>query len=139
MTGITPPVFTFSGMKVLVPPYIFRPTTRFAYCTATLRCPRSMNTTPPMIRIIAITRNSIRISPIWPVRSWSIVFRTPAGKFTTIPAKMISDMPLPIPRSVICSPNHMMKQVPVVRVSSTMALNAQPGLSTSGNPPEMSV
>ena len=27
---------------------------------------------------------------------------------TTMPAKMISDMPLPMPRSVICSPSHMM-------------------------------
>ena len=33
MTGMTPPVFTFSGMCVLEPPYIRRPTTRFAYCT----------------------------------------------------------------------------------------------------------
>ena len=98
-----------------------------------------MNTTAPMTRIIAIRRISRRITPIWPVRSWSIVFRTAAGRFTTIPAKMISDMPLPIPRSVICSPNHMMKQVPVVRVSSTMARNPQPGSSTSGNPPEMLV
>ena len=32
-----------------------------------------------------------------------------------MPAKMISDMPLPMPRSVICSPSHMMKAVPVVR------------------------
>ena len=31
MTGMTPPVFTFSGMCVLDPPYIRRPTTRLAY------------------------------------------------------------------------------------------------------------
>ena len=41
MTGMTPPVFTFSGMCVLDPPYIRRPTTRFAYCTVTRRWPRS--------------------------------------------------------------------------------------------------
>jgi len=29
---------------------------------------------------------------------------------------MINEMPLPIPRSEICSPSHMMKAVPVVRV-----------------------
>ena len=29
--GITPEVFTLSGKCVLCPPYIFRPTTRFAY------------------------------------------------------------------------------------------------------------
>ena len=32
----------------------------------------------------------------------------------TMPAKMISEMPLPMPRSVICSPSHMMNAVPVV-------------------------
>ena len=31
ITGMTPPVFTLSGMCVLEPPYILRPTTRLAY------------------------------------------------------------------------------------------------------------
>ena len=35
-----------------------------------------------------------------------------------MPAKMMSDMPLPMPRSVICSPSHMMNAVPVVSVST---------------------
>ena len=29
-----------------------------------------------------------------------------------MPVKMISDMPLPTPRSLICSPSHMMNAVP---------------------------
>ena len=29
-----------------------------------------------------------------------------------MPVKMISDMPLPMPRSLICSPSHMMNAVP---------------------------
>ena len=33
-----------------------------------------------------------------------------------MPAKMMSEMPLPMPRSVICSPTHIMKAVPVVSV-----------------------
>ena len=41
ITGMTPPVLTFSGMCVLVPPYCRRPTTRLAYCTVMRRCPRS--------------------------------------------------------------------------------------------------
>ena len=45
-----------------------------------------------------------------------------------MPAKMMSDMPLPMPRSVICSPSHMMKQVPVVSVSTVISRNASPGL-----------
>ena len=39
ITGMTPPVFTFSGMCVLEPPYIRRPTTRLAYWTVTRRLP----------------------------------------------------------------------------------------------------
>ena len=43
---------------------------------------------------------------------------------------MMRLIPLPMPRSVICSPSHMMKAVPVVRVSTVMILKLQPGLST---------
>ena len=49
MIGITPAWFTFSGMYVLWPPIMRRPTTRFAYCTGIRRCPCSMNTTATMI------------------------------------------------------------------------------------------
>ena len=52
---------------------------------------------------------------------------TPRGNPTTIPAKISSDMPLPTPRSVICSPSHMMKALPVVRVSMTIRRKPQPG------------
>ena len=52
-----------------------------------------------------------------------------------MPAKMMSEMPLPIPRSVICSPSHMMKIVPVVSVSTVMRRKPQPGCGTSGAPP----
>ena len=44
-----------------------------------------------------------------------------------MPAKMMSDMPLPMPRSVICSPSHMMNIVPVVSVSMQPRRKAQPG------------
>ena len=52
---------------------------------------------------------------------------------------MISDMPLPMPRSVICSPSHMMSVVPVVSVSTVISRKPQPGLYTSGNPPAICV
>ena len=58
---------------------------------------------------------------------------TARGKPTTMPAKMMRLIPLPIPRSVICSPSHMMKAVPVVRVSTVMSLKPQPGCSTIWN------
>ncbi len=52
-----------------------------------------------------------------------------------MPAKMMSEMPLPIPRSLICSPSHMMNAVPVVSVSTVSARKPQPGFGTSAAPP----
>ena len=46
----------------------------------------------------------------------------------TMPAKMMSEMPLPMPRSVICSPSHMTKVVPAVSVSTVMSSKRQPGM-----------
>ena len=40
-----------------------------------------------------------------------------------MPAKMISEMPLPMPRSVMRSPSHMMKAVPAVSVITVMKVN----------------
>ena len=60
MTGMTPPVFTFSGMCVLAPPYIRRPTMRRAYCTVTRRCPRSTNTTAPTTATISASSSTQR-------------------------------------------------------------------------------
>ncbi len=59
------------------------------------------------------------------------------GRPTTMPAKMINEIPLPMPRSVICSPSHMTKAVPVVRVSTVSRRKPQPWRSsgTSGAPP----
>ena len=44
MMGMTPDMFTFMGMWVDWPPYIFRPTTRLAYCTGRRRSALEMNT-----------------------------------------------------------------------------------------------
>ena len=60
---------------------------------------------------------------------------TARGSPTTMPVKMISDMPLPMPRSVICSPSHMMNVVPVVSVSMVISTKPTPGLRTSCSPP----
>ena len=45
-----------------------------------------------------------------------------------MPAKISSDMPLPTPRSVICSPSHMMNALPVVRVSMVIRMKADAGI-----------
>ncbi len=44
-----------------------------------------------------------------------------AGNWLMMLMKMISDMPLPMPRCVISSPSHMMKAVPAVMVSTISA------------------
>ena len=54
-----------------------------------------------------------------------------AGRPETIPAKIIIDIPLPIPRSVTCSPNHIKKSVPATRVDTQVTLKAVPGSMTS--------
>ena len=53
------------------------------------------------------------------------------GSPTTIPVKMMSDMPLPTPRSLICSPSHIMNAVPVVRESTVSIEKPNPGLMTT--------
>ena len=128
MTGMTPPVLTLSGMCVLDPPYIRRPTTRLAYWTVTRRWPRSTKMIAPTTRIISTIRMITEPARAGRARICSNVCSTAAGKLTTIPAKMMSDMPLPMPRSVICSPSHMMNAVPVVSVSTVMRRKHQPGL-----------
>ncbi len=94
-------------MYCVWPPYIFRPTTRFAYCTVILRTP----CVTAMTAAITIKRNAIirtRIAGL----TWLVpvspegtnVFHAcanAAGSRATMPTVMISEMPLPIPRSVI--------------------------------------
>ena len=48
-----------------------------------------------------------------------------------IPEKMISEIPFPIPRSVTCSPSHMINAVPDVRVIIVVRRKPQPGSSTA--------
>ena len=47
-----------------------------------------------------------------------------------MPAKMMSEMPLPMPRSVICSPSHIRNMVPVTSVITVVMRNMRPGSST---------
>src|SRR6266566_1925750 len=90
------------------------------------RCARSTNTINATIPAMKTrTRISVRIER-FPCRICWKRPETAEGRRTTIPAKMISEIPLPIPRSVICSPTNMMKIVPVVSVSNVMRRKPQP-------------
>ncbi len=111
MTGMMPAWFTFSGMYVELPPNILRPTMRRAYWTGIRRCACSMKMTAAMMtRPMAITTPNTH-QP-WPLATAHIEL----GKVATTWVKISSDMPLPIPCSVISSPNHMMTAVPAVMV-----------------------
>ncbi len=59
------------------------------------------------------------------------VSRMPGQKRSTIEKKMMSEAPLPRPRSVICSPSHMTKIAPVVRNRTICSLNMKPGVMTA--------
>ena len=48
-----------------------------------------------------------------------------------MPAKMIIEMPLPKPRSVICSPSHIKNMVPEINVTVATNTNCQPGAITT--------
>ena len=48
-----------------------------------------------------------------------------------MPAKMMSEMPLPTPRAVICSPSHIRKMVPPTSVITVVMRKNQPGSSTT--------
>ena len=52
---------------------------------------------------------------------------------------MISEIPFPMPRSVICSPSHMMNVVPAVSVIMVRMRNDQPGESTNAPSPIFSM
>ena len=51
-----------------------------------------------------------------------------------MPMKMISEMPLPMPRAVICSPSHIRNMVPPTKVITAEARKKAPGSTASPCP-----
>ena len=90
-----------------------RPMTRLAYCTGMRRWPSWMKT---IAAITASARNGIIT-----LKTGSALFHhcvMPLGRPETIEAKIISEMPLPMPRWVISSPIHISRIVPAVSDST---------------------
>ena len=117
MTGMTPAWFTLSGMYVDEPPNILRPTMRRAYCTGIRRCPCSMKMTAatsisPIAVMSAKTHQPLA----------TLTDHRDAGKVATTWVKIMIDMPLPMPRSVISSPSHMITAVPAVIVMTMTSM-----------------
>ena len=72
---------------------------------------------------------------IAPVRPSSRAPASACGRLATMPAKMISEMPLPTPRAVICSPSHIRKTVPPVSVTTVVRRKNRPGIDHRRGPP----
>ena len=53
--------------------------------------------------------------------------RCACGRRATMPAMMISETPLPMPRLVICSPIHIRNRVPPTRLTVPAISNSRPG------------
>ena len=70
---------------------------------------------------------STESTPTPPVETSWIVLQIAGMKRSTIEKKIISEAPLPRPRSVICSPSHMTNTAPAVRKSAISVLNPKPG------------
>ena len=101
-----------------------RPTTRFAYWTGIRRWPSWTKT------IATITARAMK--GIITTKTWSGLFHhavIPLGSPATIEAKIISEIPLPIPRWVISSPIHISSVQPAVRqitIRNTLATVSSP-------------
>ena len=132
MIGITPEELIRSGMNVFCPSRIRpRPMTlrgiwigmrRAATVTATVPA-----TTSTMMS--RTTRSTGSVSER--ARNASKVRNVSGQMRSTIEKKIKRLAPLPMPRSVICSPSHMMKTPPVDSVSTVVMRNAQPGCATA--------
>ena len=132
MMGITPDELMRSGMNVFCPSRIRpRPITlrgiwigirRAATVTATV--PATTSTMMPTTMMSTATVSE-------PARNASRVRRVSGQMRSTIEKKMSRLAPLPMPRSVICSPSHMMKMPPVDSVSTVVRRNAHPGCATA--------
>ena len=88
------------------PPMTLRPTTRFAYCTLILRCAWVTQMTAAMTRTRKAIISTSTIGFTWlpcPPLGTKVrhAWMSAAGRRAAMPTEMISDMPLPMPRSVI--------------------------------------
>ncbi len=129
--GITPEVLSLSGRCEDWPSNMRLPTWRLGYWISSRRWARSMKT----MKVITATTMTMtaRIRPVdkAPWRPSSSVPAIASGRRATMPARMISEMPLPMPREVICSPSHIRNMVPPVSVTTVEMRKNQPGSDTT--------
>ena len=74
--------------------------------------------------------NRIENGDISPVLANSMVEPKTDGMRAAIPAKIMMLVPFPSPRSVICSPSHIIKAVPAVNVIIVTSSNERLGVAS---------
>ena len=90
---------------------------RLAYCTGMRRCACSMKTTNATTTKTTTTERM----PVNAFLVWKIVSSSPGMTAMTC-VKIMTDMPLPTPRSVMSSPIHMITAVPATMVITIVAM-----------------
>ena len=120
MSGMTPLPEILMGMTVDCPPYILRPLTCLAYCTGMRRSAKSTVTMSAKM-MTAMTQNTMTSrmgskskATFSAVKAEMILSSSVRPAVEMMPRKMISEMPLPTPYSVMRSPIHMVSMAPAV-------------------------
>ena len=128
MIGITPDAFNFKGINCLFPPIKScskSPVTeRRAYCTGIFLTAITIKIQATITSNQTIISKTISIGPpLSLVTTEENSWINACGILATIPTKINSEIPLPIPLSVIFSPNHIAKTVPVVSIITDENMN----------------
>jgi hypothetical protein len=99
--------------------------------TGSFRAAMVMATTPAVTPSMTSSRMISMTGLSTPVMVASQVRTMAVGKPSMMEKKISSDMPLPIPCSVICSPSHMMNIPPTVRIMVVVSMKKMPGFRTA--------
>ena len=124
ITGITPAVFTFIGITVLVPPTIFLPCIFFEYWTGILRsapCKKTTRTTTAIITAAIITAAKVPFAGVFPLINCSKSDVKSLGIREIMLMTRTIEIPFPTPFSVILSPIHISTEDPAVKAATTIS------------------
>ena len=119
--GMTPEALSFSGRCEASPWNMRLPICRLGYWISRRRCARSMKTMAATTR--QHQRQQQRAAAARTARPGAASSSRPTmalGRPATMPAMMMSDVPLPTPRAVICSPSHIRNMVPPTSVTTVV-------------------
>ncbi len=122
MIGITPAVISRIGMKVFWPWVIRpRPITLRGIWTGIRRAAMVIPTTAAVTATrIAANRTILRDVRAPDFQNWT-AFTIPGHNRSRIENVISRLIPLPMPRSVICSPSHITKMAPVVSTTTIVS------------------